>query len=115
MPAFIRPNDGYGETAKKLLPSSRSFYDVSVLKHCNKNTDNFWVKLLSRRFDKALLGNNVTHAGTITVINWSIENSLHWRLDATFKEDASRIRKDNAPENMAAIGIIIYNKYTAIC
>jgi predicted transposase YbfD/YdcC len=29
--------------------------------------------------------------------HWSIENSLHWRLDMTFREDASRIRKDNAP------------------
>ncbi|MDR2891804.1 MAG: ISAs1 family transposase [Deltaproteobacteria bacterium] len=35
--------------------------------------------------------------------HWSVENSLHWRLDMTFKEDASRIRKDNAPENLAMI------------
>ena len=35
--------------------------------------------------------------------HWSIENSLHWRLDMTFREDASRIRKDHAPENMAAL------------
>ncbi len=36
-------------------------------------------------------------------IHWSVENSLHWRLDMTFKEDASRIRKDHAPENLAMI------------
>lgn len=41
--------------------------------------------------------------------HWSIENSLHWRLDVTFKEDASRIRKDNAPENMAAIRRIAFS------
>jgi len=35
--------------------------------------------------------------------HWSIENSLHWRLDMTFREDGSRIRKDHAPENMALI------------
>jgi predicted transposase YbfD/YdcC len=41
--------------------------------------------------------------------HWSIENSLHWRLDMTFKEDASRIRKDNAPENMAAMRRIAFS------
>lgn len=41
--------------------------------------------------------------------HWSIENSLHWRLDVTFKEDASRIRKDNAPENMAAMRRIAFS------
>lgn len=41
--------------------------------------------------------------------HWSIENSLHWRLDMTFKEDASRIRKDCAPENMAALRRIAFS------
>ena len=35
--------------------------------------------------------------------HWSIENSLHWRLDMTFNENASRIRKNFAPKNMAAL------------
>jgi predicted transposase YbfD/YdcC len=35
--------------------------------------------------------------------HWSIENSLHWRLDVVFREDDSRIRKDNAPANLALI------------
>lgn len=30
--------------------------------------------------------------------HWGVENSLHWVLDVTFAEDASRIRKDNSPE-----------------
>jgi predicted transposase YbfD/YdcC len=35
--------------------------------------------------------------------HWGIENSLHWVLDMSFGEDQSRIRKGNAPENMAII------------
>ncbi len=35
--------------------------------------------------------------------HWNIENNLHWVLDVTFREDESRIRKDNAPENMAVL------------
>lgn len=33
--------------------------------------------------------------------HWGIETSLHWTLDIAFREDESRIRKDNAPENFA--------------
>lgn len=35
--------------------------------------------------------------------HWSIENQLHWQLDVCFHEDQSRVRKDNAPENMATL------------
>jgi len=39
----------------------------------------------------------------------AIENSLHWVLDVTLGEDVSRIRKDNAPENMAMIRHLVLN------
>ena len=35
--------------------------------------------------------------------HWGIENRLHWVLDMTFREDQSRIRKDNAPHNAAIL------------
>ncbi len=35
--------------------------------------------------------------------HWGIENSLHWVLDIAFREDESRIRKENAPANFATI------------
>lgn len=35
--------------------------------------------------------------------HWSIENNLHWQLDMTFNEDASKAIKDNAPENLNTI------------
>lgn len=35
--------------------------------------------------------------------HWGIENSLHWTLDVTYREDESRIRKDHGPENLALL------------
>ena len=41
--------------------------------------------------------------------HWAIENSLHWVLDMTFREDESRVRKDHAPENLAIIRRVVLN------
>ena len=35
--------------------------------------------------------------------HWGIENALHWQLDVSFREDAARNRKDNAPGNIAVL------------
>jgi predicted transposase YbfD/YdcC len=48
-------------------------------------------KLSARGFGAAVRG------------HWGIENSLHWQLDMSFGEDRSRVRKDHADANMAAL------------
>ncbi len=35
--------------------------------------------------------------------HWGIENSSHWVLDIAFREDESRMRKLNSPENFAMV------------
>lgn len=35
--------------------------------------------------------------------HWLIENALHWQFDVSFREDAARNRKDNAPGNIAVL------------
>ena len=35
--------------------------------------------------------------------HWSIENRLHYRRDVTLGEDASQLRRKNAPQTLAAL------------
>jgi predicted transposase YbfD/YdcC len=41
--------------------------------------------------------------------HWDMEHKLHWSLDVTFNEDRCRIRKEHAPENVAAVRHIALN------
>ena len=41
--------------------------------------------------------------------HWGVENSLHWCLDVTFREDHSRMRKDNTAENFVVVRHIVLN------
>lgn len=41
--------------------------------------------------------------------HWSIENSLHYTKDTTFKEDESKVRTKNAPQNISLIKNIVIN------
>ena len=41
--------------------------------------------------------------------HWAIENSLHWVLDNSFREDRMRIKKDHASENMNLIRKFVLN------
>lgn len=35
--------------------------------------------------------------------HWLVENQVHWSLDVTFREDASRLRKDQGASNLATM------------
>jgi predicted transposase YbfD/YdcC len=41
--------------------------------------------------------------------HWAVENRLHWVLDVSFGEDASTVRKDNAPQNLSLLKKIVLN------
>ena len=60
-----------------------------TIKDCEKIEVHYYISSLSlgvRRFARAARG------------HWGIENELHWSLDVTFAQDASRIRKKASPE-----------------
>ena len=46
--------------------------------------------------------------------HWGVENKLHWVLDMSFGDDQSRIRKGNAPQNMAIIKKTVLNLFRIV-
>jgi len=43
--------------------------------------------------------------------HWAIENSLHWVLDMTFRDDERRIRTENAPSNFTTLNHMANNLF----
>lgn len=64
---------------------------------------------IERRFFITSLDCNAKTFGHAVRSHWGIENGLHWTLDIAFREDESRIRKDNSPENFAVLRHIALN------
>ena len=71
-------------------------------------TENEKTTLETRYFISSLPNNAELLAQSVRT-HWNIENKLHWILDVQFNEDSSRIRKDNAPQNLAIIRHIALN------
>jgi len=47
------------------------------------------------------LGDDVKEAARAIRNHWAIENSQHWVLDVTFREDESQIYAEDGAKNMA--------------
>jgi predicted transposase YbfD/YdcC len=79
-------------------------------KHC----DSHWPRIINGkatgvRFYISSLPSNAERLLHIVRKHWSIENDLHWVLDVAFNEDHSRVRKEQAPENLAVLRHIALN------
>lgn len=71
----------------------------------NKNTGE--IKIEQRCFIASLSANAKLFSQAVR-LHWGVE-SMHWCLDVGFREDACRVRKDHAPENLAVIRQIALN------
>lgn len=62
-----------------------------------------------RYFISSLRGIDAKTFGRLIRNHWQVENSLHWSLDVSFNEDASRIRNGYAAENFSRLRRIALN------
>ena len=67
---------------------------------CGYEMGSAYVAQKRQVFDLPADAKQIAHA---VRTHWAIENALHWTLDVVFNEDASRMRTDHAPQNMATI------------
>ena len=91
------------------LRASENFVNLnSVVKVTAEREVNQKVTTQSRYYISSLPG-DAEQLLEATRHHWRIENSCHWVLDVAFREDASRIRKNNSGENFAIVRRIALN------
>jgi predicted transposase YbfD/YdcC len=66
-------------------------------------------RTMKRRYFISSLESNAKQLLHAARTYWGIENKLHWILDIAFREDDSRIRKRNGPQNFAVLRHIALN------
>ena len=68
---------------------------------CHRETDT-GITVQSRYYISGLEG-SAQRLLEVSRAHLSIENSLHWTIDVTFREYWSRVRKDRSPQNLAIL------------
>jgi predicted transposase YbfD/YdcC len=88
LPALHRQNQWLGLATVVMVKSKPQFWNTTT------ETVRYYISSLPTDAER--------HSHVIRS-HWSIENSLHWVLDVTFNEDASRVRQGNAADNLGLL------------
>ncbi|KKI98718.1 ISAs1 family transposase [Prochlorothrix hollandica] len=85
------------------LPRQSQWVDLNTVVMV-RSTRHLWNKITTEvRFYISSLPSNAARHDQVVRSHWSVENSLHWVLDVTFNEDASRIRQGYGAENFGLL------------
>ena len=61
------------------------------------------------RYYISSIENNAERLADAVRVHWGVENSLHWQLDVSFREDESRIRNAHSAENFVIMRHVALN------
>lgn len=84
----------------------------SIVKVTNTRTVHGQTSTESRYYISSVKTNDADKILSAVRHHWSIENSLHWSLDVTFREDDSRMRIKNSQQNFSIIRKMAFNLIT---
>lgn len=94
---------------KKSFPTAKEWKKLNSIVMVESERDMGSSTTTDRRF---YISSSLSSAQTLLEASrkhWGVENSLHWTLDVTFREDESRIRKGASPENYAIFRHVALN------
>jgi predicted transposase YbfD/YdcC len=63
-----------------------------------------------RYYITSITGCDAARIGQMIRGHWGVENQLHWRLDMSFREDHSRLRKGHGAQNFSRLRRIVINQ-----
>jgi len=99
----------YFTTAAHDLPMAHLWKGLKTIGVVVSEREEKGKKSTEYRYYISSLENNAELFGNAVRSHWGIENSLHYVLDVTLREDECRIRKGDAPENFAVLRHIARN------
>ena len=90
-------------TAGRRYPGEPRFPDLAMIGRIDSEVERTGKVERETRYYLSSAKLTAEMFGQAVRAHWGIENRLHWMLDVVFREDLARLRRANAPENMAIV------------